>query len=134
MNKLQLLKNDLLKIEKEIEVMKERDVIFTNEDQQIEIFMASCVNELKMKACCLELTAEEFENNWNNIEPIELSDHLRRRVKRIFAREEPDKTFNWGLSPDLCVSFRKSDETSDDSAKVQSAIEKAKNLLRNKKR
>lgn len=134
MNKLQLLKNDLLKIEKEIEVTKERDVVFTNEDQQIEIFMSSCINELKMKAGCLELTAEEFENNWNNIEPLELSDHLKRRVKRIFAREEPDNAFNWGLSPDLCVSFRKSGETSDDSAKVQSAIEKAKNLLRNKKR
>lgn len=134
MNKFQLLKNDLLKIEKELEVSKERDVVFTNEDQQIEIFMASCVNELKMKASCLELTAEDFENNWNNIEPIELSDHLNRRVKRIFMREEPDNTFNWRLSPDLCVSFRKTGETSDDSTKVQSAIEKARNLLKNKKR
>ena len=133
MNKLQLLKNDLLKIEKELEVTQARDVVFTKEDQQIEIFMASCVNELKVKTR-LELTADDFESNWNNIEPIELSDHLKRRVKRIFAREEPDNASNWGLAPDICVSFRKTGEVSDDSAKVQSAIEKARNLLKNKKR
>lgn len=133
MNKLQLLKNDLLKIEKELEVTKARDVVFTKEDQQIEIFMTSCVNELKVKAR-LELTADDFESNWSNIEPTELSDHLKRRVKRIFAPKEPDNEFNWGLSPDLCVSFRKTGETSDDSAKVQSAIEKARNALKNKKR
>ena len=96
--------------------------------------MASCVNELKLKSNCLELTADEFENNWHNTEPDELSDHLKRRVNRIFAREESNKSFNWRLSPNLCVSFRKTGETTDDTAKVQSAIEKAKNLLKNKKR
>ena len=134
MNKVQLLKNDLLKIEQDIELLNERDVIFTNEDQQIEIFMKSCANEIKLNSGRIELTADEFENNWNNIQLDELSDCLRRQVKSFFSREKEDTSFNFGFTPNFCLSFRKTGETNDDIEKTQSAIERAQNLLKNKRR
>lgn len=134
MNKIQLLKNDLLKIEKEMELLKEHEVIFTNADQQIEIFMKSCANEIKLNPRRIELTADEFENNWNNIQLDKLSDRFKRQVKSIFSHEKEDTSFNFNITPAYCLSFRKNGETNDDTVKVQSAIERAQNLLKNKRR
>lgn len=135
MSKLELIKKDLQNIEKELGEYKE--VEFSREDEQVEIFIRNVVKETEEKA--VKKVVQELECEWDTLKGGEcISSSLRDRMKTLFygaMKPRPDRGWQTSSVGELCLSFRTDGITSaHENGQVQAAIEKAKAALQKNKK
>lgn len=123
-----LIKEDLIEINKTVSNTANA-ISLTKENQQIKIFIESC-------AVHTEPTIKEI---WDTIPTEELSPTLNARILKFFKKEcrtqSPQKDF-FNINNAMSLAFRKSDEplSSEDANKVTSALERARQKMKDKKK
>lgn len=133
MNKIELLRKDLLSIQKELD---NSEVIFTKEEEQLKFFINHITRETKKSKT--ENDLRELEEQWDSLEEDCVSSNLRNKMNTLFfgsARSKPEHNWQNCNLGEVCFAFRKEGNIPDnEQIKVNSAIEKAREMLKKNKK
>ena len=128
-NMFELVRKDLMEIKKELPT--DKAVVLSKEEQQVEIFVKNC-------AVRRDITDQEVREIWNSAPAETLSPALNSRISGLFSKQCISRQKDsWDIgSNSICVAFRKNEEPLDqeEASKVNSAIERARQKLKERKK